>query len=130
MNVNFDSPDLVALVQDLVNAPAHIVPAVRGVVNKGALNIKKDAARRFTEQRVGGYLPHYARAISYDVDVSSVSVSADVGPDSSKPQGGMGAAIEYGTARAAPMPHLGPALDAEVPKMADALADVAVRLLG
>lgn len=129
MNVSFDSPDLVRLVQDLVNAPARIVPAVKSVVTKGALEVKRDAAKRFTDQRVGGYLPHYARAISYDVTPTSVGAEAEVGPDASKLQGGMGAAIEYGSARHAPLPHLNPALDAEVPKMADALAVVAAELI-
>jgi hypothetical protein len=129
MNVTFDAPELVALVQDLVNVEARIVPAERAVLVRGALNIKRDAQKLFTEQRKGGYLPHYANSISYDVGDVVGGVEAEVGPDSSKLQGGMGSAIEYGTARDAPMPHLGPALDNETPKFEAQVLSVAAGLI-
>lgn len=129
MNLNFDSPDLESLHQDLLDVATTIGPAVRAVVSKGALNIKTDAKQRFTDQRVGNYLPRYARSISYDLDSTGDLIEAVIGPESDKPQGGMGAAIEYGSARTPPLPHLNPALDAEDPKAVDAIGDAAVKAL-
>lgn len=129
MEARFESADLEAWMQDLVNVPVRLMPALRPVISKGALNIKKDAAARFEAQRVGGYLPHYSRSISYDLADTSSGVEAVIGPESDKPQGGMGAAIEYGSAQHAPIPHLNPALDAEDPKAVDAIGSVGVRVL-
>lgn len=139
MILTFSSPELAALLQDLVNAPARITPAVTAVVVKGALNIKTDMRTRFTEQRVGNYLPHFARSITYDLIPEGNIVSAEIGPVSAEMQGDMGAAIEYGSVTRrnsaggkvnAPMPFAYPSLDAEEPKFLAALAVVAETVLG
>lgn len=129
MNFGFDSPDLERFVTDLLQAPAKVGPAVHAVVNRGALNIKNDARKRFEEQRVGGYLPHYSRSITYDVSSAGHVVSAVVGPESDKVQGPFGPGIEYGSVNHAAMPHLNPALDAEEPRFVDQIGDAAVRVL-
>ena len=49
-------------------------------------------------------------------------VSADIGPDKSKPQGALGNILEYGTVNNAPFAHLGPALDREAPGFTKAIS--------
>lgn len=83
---------------------------IRPVVARASLNIKRDAQQRIGR---GPYLPMYGRSISYDTTASGTSVSSEIGPDKSKPQGPLGNLLEYGTGDTAPIPHLGPALDAE-----------------
>lgn len=129
MIFRFDSPDLEKLLTDLTQAPVRIGPAVRAVVNRGAFNIKNDARARFEDQRVGDYLPHYSRAITYDVSIVGHTVSAQVGSEVDKVQGPFGPGIEYGSVNHAPMPHLNPALDAEAPRLVAQIGDAAVRVL-
>jgi hypothetical protein len=129
MNASFDSPDLERWMQDLVNAEARIVPAVKAIVARGALNVKRDAAERIDAQRSGEYLKHYPRSISYDVEAIPGGAAAEIGPDSSKLQGGMGPGVEYGSARHGPLPHLNPALDAEDVKFGEQLGRASVEAL-
>lgn len=129
MEAYFEADDLAVWMQDLVNAEAKVVPAARAVVVKGALNVKVDARSRFNAARVGNYLPHYARAISYEVTEYPAGSVAEIGPESDMPQGGMGKGVELGSVRHPPIPHLNPALDAEAPKFEVAAADVGVRAL-
>jgi hypothetical protein len=88
----------------------HLPDTVRPVVVRASLNIKRDAQTRIGR---GPYLPAYARSISYDTAVSGTSVSSEIGPDKDRPQGPLGNILEYGTGDTPPIPHLGPALDAE-----------------
>jgi hypothetical protein len=85
---------------------------VRPVVQKASLNIKRDAQARIGR---GPYLPMYGRSISYDTEASGTSVTSEIGPDKDRPQGPLGNLLEYGTGDTPPIPHLGPALDAEEP---------------
>jgi hypothetical protein len=128
MDARFDFSGVDSLVGDLASAQERAVKVAQTVVVRAAFAIKKDAAQRFTDQRSGEYLPGYARSISYDVENTSSGASAEIGPESSG-QGPLGGIIEYGTARSAPLPHLNPALDAEEPKMLDALAAAAAGLI-
>lgn len=129
--ISFESSDLERLVADLQKAQTAVGPAMRGIVSRGALNIKRVGAQLFTEKRVGGYLPHYARSISYDLTSDSYGAEAVIGPESDKPQGGMGAGVEYGNPahHTPPIPHMNPALDNEEPKFLNAVGDVAEGLL-
>jgi hypothetical protein len=85
---------------------------IRPVVQKASLNIKKDAQERIGR---GPYLPMYGRSISYDTEETGTSVTSEIGPDKDRAQGPLGNLLEYGTGDTAPIPHLGPALDAEEP---------------
>ena len=129
MNFGFDGAGLESLFNDLNTAGAKVVPVVRGVVNRGALNVKSDARRLFEEQRVGDYLPHYSRSITYDVESAGGFVSAEVGPEVGKVQGPFGPGVEFGSVNHAAMPHLAPALDAEEPRFVGQWGDAAVGLL-
>lgn len=124
---HFDSPDLLALVQDLMGVEGKLVPEVRKVVERGALNVKKDAQQRFQAQSSGTYLPHYAASITYEM---TGPLEAEVGPErTGHKQGQMGRGIEFGSSNKGPMPHMIPAADAEEPKLADQVGDAAVRVL-
>lgn len=99
----------------------------RKIVAKGALNIKKDWARRW-----GGiaHAPALPRAISYDTTSSAAEASAEIGPDKGRRQGALGNIIEFGTSKNAPIPGGLPALAAEEPKFVAAMQDLAEEALG
>lgn len=101
------------LSEDLQKAIAEAIPSAKKIAGKGALKVKKDAQRIIRERSKRNYLPHYPRAISYDVTASGTVVTAEIGPKTEKLQGGLGRLIEEGSVNNAPIPHLSPALDAE-----------------
>src|SRR5258706_2064640 len=101
------------LSDDLRTAVENAIPAAKKIVGKGSLNIKKEAQRIIRERSVRGYLPHYPRALGYDVKAAGTIVSSEIGPDDAKLQGGLGRIIENGSVNSAPIPHLSPALDGE-----------------
>lgn len=123
-----------ALAADLAEALADSPDEVRKVLQKGALNIKNDA-----RARVAGiaHAPRYPYTITYDTSTKGPRSEAEIGPDPDKEVGGgphrtpgnLGAILEYGSVNNAPVPHLGPALDAERPRFERALSDLEVRLL-
>lgn len=125
---------LTELIDDLESASKRAVEEVRKVVSKGALNIKQDWRRRWTGHR---FSPVIQYTINYDTKVSGTTVSAEIGPDKSVEVGGgkfrtpghLATIYEYGTPRNAPQPGGGPALDAEEPRFAKAIEDVAAGLL-
>jgi hypothetical protein len=121
-----DTSELDGLVKAFVRVQAAAVPAVDGVVAKGALNIKTDAARRASGI---AHAPAYPRSIGYDLFHTPWTSQAKIGPDKDKRQGALGNILEYGTVKNAPVPHLNPALDAEEPRFVKALGDVASGLL-
>lgn len=75
MRVRADASEVHALVRDFEDAPAKFARGARGVVKKGALNIKNELQR---EAKASGIAEakDLARWISYDVD----QLSAEVGP--------------------------------------------------
>lgn len=124
--IRFDAPELRVVVDAINKASRVAVPDVTAVVAKGALNIKKDAARR-----ISGH-PRFRRlpaAIDYDLYSSLAGPAAEIGPNPNKPQGNLGHIPEDGTLTSAPMPYMGPAADAEEPRFAKALEDLALKAL-
>lgn len=93
----------------LLASEAKLLANVRKAVQVTCLKIKKDA-----QQRITGYkhLPRYPYSITYDTNLILDGVEGEVGPDKGRPQGPLGNVIEYGTSKNHPIPHLGPALDA------------------
>lgn len=123
---DFESPELRKLTVDL-DAAADVAPAeVRKVVAKGALNIKTGARRRVSGH---AHLPRYPHSITYDSTATPTGGHADIGPDKSKPQGPLGNIIEFGGLREAPIPHMGPEAEQELPRFERAIADLGERLL-
>lgn len=124
--LRIDHGDLDRWVLTLDEAASAAPHEVRKVVQKGALNIKTGA-----QQRVSGraHLPHYPRAITYDTTVKATAVEAEIGPDKGKRQGALGNIIEYGTRNNAPIPHIRPAADEEMPRFESEMDKLAARLL-
>lgn len=110
----------------LADAPADVVPETRKVVAKASLNIKNDAKKKISGL---AHAPHYPRAIGYDTAVAGTKVTSEIGPDKRKPQGALGNILEYGSVNNAPLAHLGPALDFEVPNLERYLGELGEDLL-
>jgi hypothetical protein len=129
--VGAKSQGLKELADDLGKARDTVVEQAKKIVGQGCFHIKKDAQRIIQAHSPRGYLKHYPRSINYDVTASGDSVLGVVGPDKSKVgmQGGLGPYIEDGTIHNAPIPHLVPARDAEVPRFERYAADLGARLI-
>jgi hypothetical protein len=124
---SFDKSELVALTRDLDRAAAIAPAAAAKVVTKAAVNIKADA-----RQRISGlpHAPRYPYSITFDdVYVSKLGAQTRVGPDKDKRQGSLGNLLEYGSKNNPPHPHLGPAAEAEAPKFATAMQELAGKVL-
>lgn len=118
--------DLTRLAVDLEASGHKAYVAARGVVAKGANNVKEDWRRRWSGHPTAPALP---AAITYDTRDGFTGPTAEIGPDKGKRQGPLGSLFEYGSVNNAPIPGGAPALDLEAPKFEKALADVAERLL-
>jgi hypothetical protein len=96
------------------------------VVERGALQIKNGARRR-----AGGlaHAPAYPASISYDSWMGLSGPAAEIGPDKGRRQGSLGNLIEYGSVNNAPIPHIAPAADEELPRFEKAMEDLAEKLL-
>jgi len=101
------------LSEDWQQAVKNAIPDAKKIAGKGALQVKREAQRIIREASKRGYLPHYPRAISYDVDAAGSRVTAEIGPKTEKLQGGLGRVLELGTVNNDPIPHLDPALSLE-----------------
>lgn len=115
------------LAAQLHAAPGVTAPQARQVVKKGAVNIKGDARRRIGRPR---HAPHYPGAITFDVGSTPAGPHADIGPDKQRRQGPLGNVLEFGSPTSAPHPHMRPAAEAELPRFAKAMQDLAVQALG
>lgn len=127
MGINFDTHEVTELVKTFENATGGPAMAdVEKVVFKGAMNIKKDSARR-----ISGH-PHWRRvagSIDFDTYRSLRGPAAEIGPNHNKPQGNLAHIPELGSPTSAPMPFMAPAGEAEEPKVGRALEDLAVKAL-
>lgn len=107
---------------------SRVVPVeVRKVVQKGALNIKTDARRRASGL---AHAPAYPFSITYDTEIKSSRVEAEIGPDKERRQGALGNILEFGSVHNPPIPHMAPAAQAELPRFEKACQDLAVKATG
>src|SRR5690554_467122 len=130
MALHADAGEVAAFADELTAAPDRLSSQMKQIVNRGALNIRRDAQRLIRGQITGTYLPHYPRAITYDIERAGDKVEAEIGPESDMPQGGMGPGVEFGSANAPPFPHLIPAYEAELPRFYQFLAEASRGVLG
>ncbi|MCW2899697.1 MAG: hypothetical protein JWO67_1962 [Streptosporangiaceae bacterium] len=100
---------LSGVVGSLTRAPALLAVTTRQAVTVTARKVRDDARDRIKGHK---YLPAYPYSITYDVKTTAEGAEAEIGPDKGRTQGPLGNIIEYGTSKNAPLPHLGPALDA------------------
>jgi hypothetical protein len=127
MGIEFDTHEVTALADAITKASAPALADTEAVVFKGAMNIKRDAARR-----ISGH-PRFRRvpsSIDFDMYHSLKGPAAEIGPNHAKPQGNIAHIAEYGGLHSAPIPFMRPAADAEEPKFVKALEDLAVKALG
>jgi hypothetical protein len=122
--VSADTTELRAFAQHLDTAIERAEPQLSKVVERAAFNVKRDAISNIKSQSRGRYLKHYPKSITYEM---LGDLEAEVGPDASKMQGGMGTGVEFGSAHTAPKPHLFPAADVEEPRFGKNVADIVAR---
>jgi hypothetical protein len=123
------SEGLKELAADLAKARDTVVEQGKRIVGQGCLNVKRQAQGIIRAASHRGYLPHYPRSITYDVTAHGDTVVGEVGPDRAKLQGGLGRLLEYGSRNSAPIPHLVPSLDAEVPRFEQYAAELGESLI-
>ena len=109
------------LAADLAAAGLGVAAKAKGVVTKGALNVKKDARKLISGPPTARAYPF---SITYDLEIEGHTIVAEIGPDKSKNQGALGNILEYGTSNNAPLPHLGPALEHEAPNFERFMGDI------
>ncbi len=126
MSIRVDTDDARRWMVDLDEAAREVIPEVRKVVQKGALNIKTGARRRIGRP---AHAPAYPNSITYDSRESATGAVAEIGPDKGRRQGPLGNLLEYGSINNAPIPHIRPAGDEELPRFERAMDDLGVRLL-
>lgn len=125
-SLTFDTAEVAAVADILVHAADVATTEARKVVAKGALNIKTDARRRVSGL---AHIPSYPNSITYDTVELASSATAEIGPDKSKRQGSLGNILEYGSPKRAPIPHMLPAAETELPKFEAAMNALAVKAL-
>lgn len=126
MAIKFNTDEVAAYADVLIKAPGVVAKDARAAVRKGALNIKTDARRRASGL---AHAPSYPNSISYDTTETATSATAEIGPDKNRRQGALGNLLEYGSTKNAPIPHMRPAAEAELPKFTKAMEDLAVKPL-
>lgn len=118
--------DLEKLAADLSNAVPVSAAKVRGVVQKGALNVKNDWRAAWSGL---AHAPSVDEAVTFDTRVTAGGIEAEIGPDKSKRQGALGNLIEFGSVNNGPTPGGEPALQAEEPRFVKALEEITGDLL-
>lgn len=111
------------LVADLNSFPRRLAVNARKAVQVTSQKVRDDARGRIAGRK---YLPAYPYSITYDTKVTAEGVEGEIGPDKGRAQGPLGNIVEYGTSKNAPIPHLGPALDANAEDLVAGM-EIAVR---
>jgi hypothetical protein len=112
-----------AVVADLEAFPVRLLVNTRKAVQVTSQKVRDDARNRIKGHK---YLPAYPYSITYSTKITLEGVEGEIGPDKGRAQGPLGNIIEYGTSKNAPLPHLGPALDANAEDLVTGI-DIAIR---
>lgn len=120
--MSIDDSELRAFAADLSSAPSRLVPKVRAVVKRGAVNVKRQRQQEFGASRS---FKGVARAESFDILEDATGVEAQIGPTKGPGEPGNLANIAvFGTSRGGgTVPDPQGALDAEIPGFMKALGD-------
>lgn len=124
-----DTSELQELAAEYDATPERAFAELEPIVDKGALNVKTRARELVSASIRGLYLPHYPRAIDYDIESGSAEIEAEIGPNPDMSQGGMGLGVEFGSSNTGPTPHLIPAYEEEIPRFAQATDEALHRSL-
>lgn len=127
MEVNLAVTGLADLTTDLETAGPKAVVGARRVLQKAALNIKTGMREDFSGHR---YAPLIANAVTYDTRLLPSGAEAEIGIDKSRPQGGLGNLLAFGSSKNAAVVDHTAALRRELPALERYLADVAEKSLG
>jgi hypothetical protein len=122
--VSADTSELLKYASQVASVMDSEQAALSKVVERGAVNVKRDSISILGSYSNRAHLKHYHRSIGYDM---VGPLEAEIGPDSSMPQGGMGTGVEFGSVHTKPMPHLFPALDLEAPRLDAQVARIVAR---
>lgn len=123
MSLRFDSSEVSVLVKAFEDASGG--PAMKDIdaaLFKGAMNIKKDGARRISGHPRFRGVPG---SIDFDLYRTFRGPAAEIGPNQGKRQGNLAHIAENGSLTSAPIPFMGPAGEAEEPRFAKAMEDLA-----
>lgn len=100
MSVEFDTSELRSLAATFGDAGSVVAREVQGIIQRGALHIKKDMQREASSSRSFRGVP---ASISYDVNRSSDGVEAEVGPEIGRAQGSLAFIAYNGTSTMGPV---------------------------
>lgn len=109
-----------------VAAASKALPEAKGVVGRGAFQIKKDWRQRWSGHV---HIPVLPYAIGYDTTVRAGTVESEIGPDQGTPQGPLAGIIAWGSPTSAPLPGPLEAIAAEEPRFVAAMHAMAAKLL-
>lgn len=122
---DFDVSEIRKLATDLGKGNAATVTGARKIIEVGAIKIKKGMiadARRGS----GKHAKRFPNSITYDLK----GLSAEIGPDKSRPQGALGNIMYFGTSTQGPsIPDIAKPLKAEAPITAGLLSELAAKYL-
>lgn len=127
MDARVDSSGIRAFSQELGGVVQAAPDEVMKVVARGAFQVQKDARER--AKRIGRHVRRYPYTITVDLARHGAEAAAEIGPETQRGQGALGDILENGSPTSAPHPHMLPAGEAEAPRFARALEDLAVRLV-
>ncbi|WP_294567607.1 hypothetical protein [uncultured Arthrobacter sp.] len=94
--ISGDASEFYALARDFGVADKAALPTARPAIQAGA-ELTKQAWQSNARATSGTHGRHYPNSITYDTRILAGSVIGEVGPDSSRPQGGMGRGFEFGS---------------------------------
>lgn len=111
----FDMGDVRRLERHLARVVPQARRDTRGVMMRGAVNIKRDW-RANARASAPKHAPHYPRTIGFDLHMFGPDqLLAIIGPEKTGRQGALGNLLEYGSANNPPHNDGGRALAAELP---------------
>jgi hypothetical protein len=120
--MSMDVSGLNRLSADLGRAPGAVLVAARGVVAKGALNIKNGTRKNIS--------PHPSwRRLPSTVNFDLIGLTAVVGYDD-RGQGELAGIYEFGSSRRGPNPTLYPEAERERPQFERAMLAAGIKSLG
>lgn len=124
MPVRVDTTELDDLADQLDAAIDKVLDVTARTTARSALAIKKGAQDYIIAGTSTTFTVHYPHSLSYDVTEEGTTIRAEIGPDKARRgrQGALGNILEFGTSRNAPIPHLLPAFEDEVPRYMGFLA--------
>ena len=122
--MNIDASGLYELSVDLSSADARLIPRVRSVVSRGALNIKGQLQ---SEASASASFRPVAASIGYDLTDGGAMIEAEIGPDRSRGGGAglLGAYWGWSRGGGGTLPDPMIALGEEEPRFVENLARAA-----